>query len=204
MPLYALPIYPDTSRVVFWDDFIAASYDTRVWAVTGTGSVTSLGTVGGRIQIQATAGNTYRFNHNNFGSYAVASNAQVNWRGAMTRPTGGTGGTVECGLQAATNPTTNKICWQGLRGTTNFQCICMSGGTPSTADSGVAFDTADHEFFIETVTGSVNFYLDGVLRATIVANLPTGTLQPYVNCAGSTTIAASMNVDWIQAIGARV
>ena len=80
----------------------------------------------------------------------------------------------------------------------------MSGGTPSTADSGVAFDTADHEFFIETVTGSVNFYLDGVLRATIVANIPTGTLQPYVNCAGSTTIAASMNVDWIQAIGARV
>jgi hypothetical protein len=203
MPLYSTPLYPDTGRVVFWDDFIMSSYDTRVWAVTGSGSVTSLNLVGGRIQIQATASNTYRFNHNNFGAFAVASNAQITWRGAMTRPTGGTGGTVECGLQATTSPTTNLICWKGLRGTTNFQCLCTSGGTTTTTDSGVAFDTNDHEFFIETVTGSVNFYLDGVLRATITTNIPSGNMQPYVNCAGSTTLAASMSADWVQGVGAR-
>lgn len=203
MGLYFPPIYADTSRVVFWDDFIQSSYNSRVWSVTGTGSVTSLDLIGGRLQIQATAGNTYRFNHGNYGAFSVANTAQVAWRGSMTVPNGGSGGSVECGLQASTNPTTNLICWKALRGTTNFQCICTSGGTSTTTDSGVAVDTNDHEFRIETATGTVNFYIDGILKVTTTTNIPSGNLQPYVNCAGSTSVAATTNMDWTQVTGSR-
>ena len=203
MSLFALPAFPDPANAVFWDDFISATYNTRVWAVTGTGSITSLDQVGGRIRVRATAGNTYRFNHGNYGAYSVAAKAQVTWRTSLLVPTGGTGGSVECGLQATSNPTTNKICFQAIRGTANYQCLCQSGGVGSPVDSGIAVDTNPHNFFIETLTGSVNFYIDGVLRANITSDIPSSTLQPYVNCAGSTTVVADANVDWVQVTGVR-
>jgi hypothetical protein len=203
MPLYIPPAYPDLVKAVFFDDFITSTYNTRIWAVTGTGSMAAQDVVGGVMRIQATATFSYRMNHNNYGSFSIGNNAQIAWRGAMHPPTAGTGGLVECGFQTSTNPTTNYIRWQYLRGTTNFQCICTSGGTSTTTDSGTAGDTNNHEFRIECVTGQALFYLDGILKATITTNIPTGNLQPFANCTGSTTNVSYFDADWVDARGFR-
>ena len=111
MSLFTPPAYPDPVTVIFYDDFVAASYNNRIWAVTGTGSITSLSSVGGRIRVRANAANSYRINHGNFGAYSVANRATVTWRGSMT-PATAANGLCECGFQSATNPTTGLIHWQ--------------------------------------------------------------------------------------------
>jgi hypothetical protein len=203
MPLYTPPAYPDLFRAVFWDDWISATYNTRIWAVTGTGSITSLSSIGGRIRMRADAGASYRLNHGDVGGFSIGANANIIWRGSMT-PATASGGLCECGFQSSTNPTTNYIKWQYAPNTNgNFRCICTSGGTSTTVDSGVAGDNLDHEFRIETTTGQALFYLDGVLKATITANVPTGQLQPFVGCTGSSGTVSDFNADWVWALGNR-
>lgn len=203
MPVYSPPLYGDASQAVFWEEFVGSAYNSRVWTVTGTGSIASLAQLGGRIRVRGNAANTYRLNHGTFNSFSVAANAICTWRGAMTIPNGGTGGVVEVGLHDGSNPTTHRIIWQAARGTANFQCICTNAGTSTTTSSGVAVDTNDHEFMIETVTGSVKFYLDGVLRVTTTTNITANLLMPRVLCTGSSTVVADFSADWVRVVGNR-
>jgi hypothetical protein len=137
------------------------------------------------------------------GAFSVAKQAKVRWYGRLTSPGAGTGGLAECGLQGSTNPTTMSVRWNRTRGTTNFQCICTNSGTSTTVGSGVAGDANDHDFGIECYSGSILFYLDGVLRATITTNITAELLQPFVNCTGSTSTAATANMDYVDARGDR-
>jgi hypothetical protein len=204
MPLVIPPAYPDLVRAVFWDDFLAASYNSRIWAVTGTGSIASQSSLGGRIRVRANAGASYRLNHGNIGAFTIGGAGQIAWKGSMT-PAVAASGLCECGFQGSTNPTTDLIRWQYAPNTSaNFQCICTAGGVSTTTSSGVAGDNADHEFRIECTTGQVLFLLDGVLRATIVTNIPTGQLQPFVNCTGSAAVVSDFNADWVWVLGTRV
>lgn len=203
MPLVIPPAYPDLLRAVFWDDFLAAGYNNRIWAVTGTGSVLSLSSIGGRLRIRANAGASYRFNHGDVGGFTVGGNANIAWRGSMT-PAVASGGVCECGFQASTNPTTNFVRWQySPNANANFRCITTSGGVSTTTSSGVAGDNLDHEFRIECATGQVKFYLDGLLLVTTTTNIPTGQLQPFVNCTGSAGTVSDFDADWVWTIGDR-
>jgi hypothetical protein len=203
MPLTIPPAYPDLLRAVFWDDFISASYNTRIWAVTGTGSAAVQSEIGGRVRVRATAANSYRFNHGDVGGFSVAGNCIIIWRGKMT-PATAASGLAMCGFQASTNPTTNYIRWiYEPNAHANFRCSCVSGGVETISDSGVAGDNNDHEFMIECATGSINFYLDGVLKVNITTNIPTGQLQPFIECTGSAAVVSDFNADWAWAIGAR-
>lgn len=193
MPITIPPMYPNIHSVVFWDDFIGALYSNRIWAVTGTGSVAITDAVGGIALITANASSTYRFNHNNRGAFSVANTVTAHWRGSMTLPTAGTGGSVECGLQDTVAPTTTLICIQALRGTNNWQCITSNAGTATITDSNIAVDTNSHEFVVEGTSSLVNFYIDGVRCATNTTNIPLDRLQPYVNCAGSTSTGAAVS-----------
>ena len=203
MPLYTPVFYADPNTLVFFDDFAGSVYNSRIWAVTGTGSAAVQNTVSGRILITGNSGASYRFNHGNMGAFSVAQQAKVQWRGALIQPGGGTGGVAECGLQSTTAPTTTSVRWNRTRGTTNFQCYCQSGGTGAPVDSGVAADSSDHDFRIECYSGNILFYLDGTLRATITTNITADLLQPFVNCTGSTTTAATANMDYVDTRGNR-
>jgi hypothetical protein len=203
MPLYNAPQYPDPLRVVYFEDFLGTTYDNRIWAVSGTGAIAPQNSANGRVLVTGNAANSYRLNHGNMGSFTVGNNVSCVWHGSMTRPASGTGGLVECGLQDATAPTTTAIKWSSVVGGIYFQCICINAGTATTVMSNITVDTADHDFRIEAITGSVNFYLDGVLKGNITTNIPAGQLQPFCNCTGSTTTAATFNADSVLVIGIR-
>jgi hypothetical protein len=205
MPLTVPPTYPDLLRAVFWDDFVTTTYNNRIWAVTGTGSITSLSEIGGRIRVRANAGLSYRFNLGDVGNFTVAGKAAMVWRGSMT-PATAAGGLCHCGMQASTNPTTNYVRWiYEPNASANFRCSCVNGGSETIQSSGVAGDNLDHEFRIECSTGVVLFYLDGILRYTNSAsNIPTGQLQPFAACTGSAAVVSDLNADWVWGIGDRV
>jgi hypothetical protein len=203
MPVFFPPSVADPSNVVFFDDFTGSVYNSRVWAVTGTGSAALQNSLSGRILITGNTGLSYRINHGNLGAFSVAQLAKVQWRGSLVSPASGTGGLAECGLQSTSAPTTTSVRWNRTRGTTNFQCYCQSAGTGSPVDSGVVADSNDHDFRIECYSGSVLFFLDGVLRATITTNITANQLQPFVNCTGSTLAAATANMDYVDARGVR-
>jgi hypothetical protein len=203
MPLFAPPTYPDLLRAVFWDDFVAAGYNTRIWAVTGTGSITALSELGGRLRVRANAGASYRFNHGNIGGFSVAGKGMVLWRGKMT-PATAAAGLTHCGFQDVANPTTNYIRWiYEPNAHANFRCSCMSGGVETITDSGVVGDNNDHEFRIECSTGQVLFFLDGLLKITTTTNIPATQLQPFVGGTGSAAVVSDFNIDWVWGFGDR-
>jgi hypothetical protein len=204
MPQISQPSnYADPSQVSFIDDFVQAAYNNRIWAVTGNGSVTQLNSAGGRILISANNNNSYRFNHGNFGAFSAAQFAQIIWRGTLVSPATGTGGLSECGFQSATAPTVQSMRWRSARGTTNFQCQCSDGAGTTTVDSGVIANTATHTFQILCSSTGVNFFLDGILRASILTNISTQQLQPFVNCTSSNNAAATSDMDYVDARGVR-
>jgi hypothetical protein len=192
-----------TTYITFFDDFVTSSYNSRIWSVTGTGSVTSIDNIGGRQRIRANANSAYAFDHGNMGAFSVEKNANITWLCSMT-PATGSGGLCECGFRATTNPTTNMIKWQySPNANANFRCICTSGGISTTVISDITGNNNDNEFRIECATGAILFYINGVLKATINTNIPTGNLQPFANCNGSSTTVSDLNADWINAIGSR-
>lgn len=60
----------------------------------------------------------------------------------------------------------------------NFKYRCVSGGTETSVDSGVAADTDFHMFEIEVEGDDVEFFIDGENQETISTNVPTALLEP--------------------------
>jgi hypothetical protein len=204
MGLFTPTFSTDISKVLFVDDFVAASYNNRIWAVTGTGSITSLSSVGGVVRVRANAGASYRFNHGNFGSYSVAQQASITWYGSMI-PAVAAGGLSSCGLQSSTAPTTSYMAWVYNPNTNaNFTCICISAGTSTVFNSGITGNNLNHTFRIECYPGNVIFYFDNTLVTTITTNITANTLQPFVSCTGSAAAISDFNADWVYALGDRI
>lgn len=99
--------------------------------------------------------------------------------------TDGVDGCLWMGLYAAaTFPNTAALAAEGAafrwrNGTdTNIQCVTRdSGGTQDTQDSGVAMDTAWHDYELYTDDGGTTwrFLIDGVLVKSMSTNVPTNT-----------------------------
>lgn len=204
MPLYAYPPFPpERNRSLFFDDFLGTSYNDRVWAVTGTGSVTTIAQIGGRVRVRATAGNYYEFNFGGAPNWSVKNEARIAWYGGMVTPSGGTGGLVACGLASRVNPTNDFIRWSAIYGE-YFHCAAFADGNKWEMDTDIKTDTNDHEFLIECTTDLVNFYLDGVLKGSCNTTncITDDILQPYVYCLGD-AVAADFNLCSVDVRGLR-
>jgi hypothetical protein len=68
------------------------------------------------------------------------------------------------------------------RGDTNIQCISKNNVTQGVTNSNVAADTNEHLYHLECVdaSGKVDFYIDGVLRATRTTLLPAASNALYI------------------------
>lgn len=62
----------------------------------------------------------------------------------------------------------------------NYKYRCVSGGTETSVDSGVAADTNYHDFEIEIEDGDAFFFIDEANEETVDTNIPTALLEPLI------------------------
>jgi len=79
---------------------------------------------------------------------------------------------------------------------TNWQCVNSIAGTETKTDSGVAIAAAtkyDLKFFVNAAGTSIEFFVNGVSKATHTTNIPTVDLSPilYGRCTETHVEAAS-------------
>ena len=202
MPRYIATQYPDLTKLSFWDDFVGNTVNHN-WTFIGTGGVTLPNELGGHLKIVTVTSNYCIMNFGNVGPLSVAGHAKVTWRGKMT-PAVAAGGLCQCGLHDVTNPLTYFIRWiYEPNANANFRCTVKAGGTETIVSSAISADNLNHDFKIECMTGSILFYLDGTLRATITTNIPTTQLQPYAGCVAAAAANSEINMDWVWCLGDR-
>ena len=92
-------------------------------------------------------------------------------------------GMTNVNLNAAyiqTTPTTQNVCaFRYIGGASNWgACCCDSTGASTIVDTGIAYDANMHTFLIvpNSDGSSIQFYIDGVLGATISTHVPTGNI----------------------------
>lgn len=191
----------DLSLYSFYDDFGGSSYDSAMWAARGTGGSLALQT-DGSLRVRATANNSYELYQNDLPDFSVAKLATIYARYRVSSTASMAG---EVGFEAASpNNTSNWITlhYDSVLGA-NWQAQCASGGSTTTVDTGVAANTSYHEFRIECKTGSVVFFLDGTLVATITTNIPSLLLQPYAFVVSKTGATKDLFFDWLECTGER-
>ena len=82
-------------------------------------------------------------------------------------------------------------------GDTTWHAVCTTGSVQTTVDTLVAPTTTGHVFEMRGVTGGVAFYIDSVLVATILTNVPTVVLRIINDIETLTTATRSMNVAYM-------
>lgn len=187
--------------LLLFDDFIYASYDNRIWGVTGTGSASMQNLNNGVLRVRANGNKTYEFNTTNIGAFDIAHNFICTWNARFSPA--GTGGITECGMEGAGNQSTNWICWQRVVGTTNLICQTSTGGNTTTIDSGIVADSNYHILEIRGSTGKLEFWYDNSLSQIITTDIPSTSVQPYIYCAGGNGSPSDCYTDYVQVTGDR-
>ncbi|MFZ0953623.1 MAG: hypothetical protein WAN17_15230 [Candidatus Sulfotelmatobacter sp.] len=86
---------------------------------------------------------------------------------------------------------------------THIQCVCCDGSTQKVVSSGVVADTKSHRFviIINDSTPNVQFYIDGILVATITSNTPTTSqVKAYMVVGLTSTVTANSYINFTQAM----
>ena len=173
-----------------WSDFLGANAQPWTTLTNGTGASTSFSNSGGAPNpgvISLSTGTT------STGRAAVGSNNQDalvlgtyahTFSTAVLLFTNVSTATerfiVEAGFLDALNGPTEGVYFRysdNINGG-NWECVCSSGGSSTTVDSGTAVaDTVWYRFDIEVnaAASSVVFKLNGSTVATITTNIPSGT-----------------------------
>jgi hypothetical protein len=125
-------------------------------------------------------GNFYRLAF----SWAAGNTTNVRyWLGMTAFNTGGAGCSTapprSTTCYATNTPNTSALVFRYSAGTdTHWQAVSINAGTATVTSTGVAVDTNPHLFEIAAaIGGGYNYYIDGVLTATITTNLPSVTAQ---------------------------
>jgi len=201
MPLRRYSKRFDLSQYYFYDDFVGSNYDNRWW--TGRGGGGSLTAQADSIlRIRATANTNYELYQNDLCDFSVAKNAIHTSRWRVSSLTSMSG---EVGFEPTTPD--NATDWLAFIYNSdigaNWQAQSAAGGVTTTIDTGVAADTSYHEFRIETTSGTLKYFLDGVLVATITTNISALLLQPYCWVVSKTAATRDVFFDWIETFGDR-
>jgi hypothetical protein len=170
----------------FFDDFVGATYDNGIWTLNGV-TVASQNSNSGRILISSVGS----FDFGTIQPFSAALNAKAKWRGILTPGSA----SAECGLMS--NSGTEWVSWFADSG--NFKCFNGTAGGSTTQDSGIAIDANNHIFEVVVSTGFIQYFIDGQFNRTIIANVPTANLMPYVWLVGTGTA----NMDYVLVQGDR-
>lgn len=193
----------------FWDDFI---YNTTNFVPTASGANNS-STKGNNVDVanhpgtwQLRSGNTnagWAGIVNGFGTSAVVENIAniLRYKAVLQSAalTGANNVIIVGFFDSASAIAPNGIYFRAIVGTTNWQCICGSGGVFTTVDSGVAALVANwFEFEIINNGSSISFYINGNLVATISTNIPSVALEDGATMVITTAVLAVILLDLIR------
>jgi hypothetical protein len=111
--------------------------------------------------------------------------------------------TTEARVGATDNPNSeamaNGIYFEKLNADTNWFCVTRASSTQTRTDTGVAVDTAFHDFRYEIVGGAtVLCQIDGVLVGTNTTNIPTDFLNPFTQINNSEAADKTMDHDYFE------
>ena len=193
----------DASRFVFVDDFGGAAYDQNAWSASfvGAGSLRSLAVLGGVVELVApSTSDSARLAFGSGAPFSLAKNAVVRWR---VRVPIVTNVRAYCGLYFSSGGT-NGVWWQlDTSVSPNWYAATYAAGAPTLVNSGVTANTNWHDFYIVTSSAQAQFFLDGVLLATISTTLPSVDLSLVFYTEALTASQRTAQADYVEAEGVR-
>jgi len=177
-----------------FDDFWGDSVDAR-WHTAGNGSAAVVNGIDGgicRLTSGAVSGNSHAISWQDIRSLSAAKKAVLE---AYVKLGASSVIDVRIGLYY---DATHYIYFRfDDSADDTWKAVTDDGTGPTVADTGVAPDTNYHVFRIVTSSTSVTFYMDGVLVATVTADIPTEYLQPYISTATEENANKTADIDYI-------
>jgi hypothetical protein len=198
------------SLAYYYDDFIGAYYDNRLWSYRGTSLSLPAYLAGSIFRLLADASTWQEIYQNGSGDWSVAKS--VRFRSRFRLYNLSTTSRFELGLKAAApDEATDWIrIHRDTLVSTRWYFETRAAGVATTVDSGTAAPAVAnyYEIDIETKPGSVRFALTAEngfsVGATITTNIPSKILQPFAytesKTAGSTR---ALYLDWLEIYGER-
>ena len=194
-----------SSDPYFQDHFKSYALNATQWLVSGGADVplivTSIAGSSGVARFSSTGSvSCLDFNNNNI--VAISQNPIFEIRAAISNVA--TRLRMQMGLKngnAGAEVTANYIMFQNNPAAAAVDWFAISNdGATNSQDTTLLADTSFHRFkFMCKSGGSVEFYIDDVLKVVSVANVPTGTLQPHISCflTSGAPAANYLHVDYV-------
>jgi hypothetical protein len=180
------------TQLFFWEDFTGNTIDSTLWSSGG-----SAGSVfiqeGSILRIRADANDDY-YQLEQIAITSVAGFVTCNYRCRLSSLQNIK---AQMGFIGETWTEWAVILYDDSTDT-NFWCQSVFNSISSTVDSGIAADTAFHEFKIETFPGGIKYYIDGIYVTTISTNNPTALLKLYAYVTSMTGNSKDLLIDSIK------
>jgi hypothetical protein len=194
--------YDEDLSAQFEDDFYGSEL-SKLWLVGSDGETSTIDlfdSIGG--QVQLTSGTTvsnYMELKTDKTAVTSASNASMKFRLKLSHTTNTT---VTMGAIADADHYVQFIYDNSTAG--NWKCkIKDSISTEAEFDALVVGDLSWHIFEIKMSSSSIDFYIDGVLKATIPGIIPTPNMKIFVNQTAKTVDSRNILLDYVKVIGDR-
>ncbi len=85
-----------------------------------------------------------------------------------------------------------------------FRLQTSASGTATRTSTDIAIDAAWHTHKVECTASDVDYYIDGVLKATNTTNLPAVAMQPYIDIRNNLAAVNSVNIRYFEAFNTSV
>lgn len=169
------------------DDFMYSVIPTENWFMEGTNKTMPTNVIGGRLQVDD-SGDGIRIHvcKTKNVSLPVNSPNQVVVRIRQKQVLNNLNTHQVLGLindLPASNPLVNTVDGVFFRasngaGAVNWTCVCRAFNVETNQASAVLCDlNVDHSFEIQVINNSAQFFIDGLLQATINTNVPSALLR---------------------------
>jgi hypothetical protein len=169
-----IPLFPPLETVNFFDHFVGKTLLSS-WAteVSGGGNVAIIDAQGGQVRIRAggTAGYWAELHLRDSNWITPSHNPVIRTR-AKTSSTSDMTTTIGLWEDGGVGEL-----WFGRTGTENWKTKTTNANGSTVTDTGVVADTKWHLFNLVITTTKVDFYIDGLLKATHTTNIPQAMMN---------------------------
>jgi hypothetical protein len=194
----------ERAKVFFFDDFIGAAYDNRVWRFlfNGAGTLAYVTPcIGGQLRMRAAASNDSEIDQNDITNYSAANGVEIIWRVKLA--TRANLSEVKWGLAGNATYRPNTYIGFYIQGTGNYWAYTSNQGSISGVDTGIAWSANWQIFRITVTTGSAVFYIGDAKVATITANVTALNLQAFAWMMATAGGTQDIYFDYCQISGGR-
>jgi len=195
--LYVDGFVKNLNRVTFYDDFIGNDL-LPWWYPSAYASLLDM--VGGVVRLETPSASGGSAELDSFRKNFSPSDAVMEWRARISHTTyvtvfiqyggGGTAGYA-------------RVIYEGGGSAGTWKLQTYDGTTLNEVDTGVTVDTNWHTFRLEVTASEVRLYIDGALKATSTANLPTGPAKVWFYIRTEEDVAKYLDVDYVWVSSAR-